>query len=141
MDFIILLKTFHLSEKVADLITFLAEAIGIVVYAFVAGWKLTLVYLSFAPVTILMFNITIQVSRENEKHKILCTNIIGIQITLKFWIYTRQTWYVENSMQAFGIFRISNLIVVFNAVIQINWIFYRLYLWPRLTVLLRWLDN
>lgn len=84
MDFIILLKTFHLSEKVADLITFLAEAIGIVVYAFVAGWKLTLVYLSFAPVTILMFNITIQVSRENEKHKILCTNIIGIQITLKF---------------------------------------------------------
>lgn len=45
----------------ADLITFLAEAIGIVTYALVAGWKLTLVYLSFSPFMVLVFNITVQV--------------------------------------------------------------------------------
>ncbi|CAM4807361.1 unnamed protein product [Rotaria magnacalcarata] len=57
-------------DKVADFISLLARMVGCLVFAFVKGWKLTLVILSAAPLIVLVFNLTIKFSIKYAKRQI-----------------------------------------------------------------------
>jgi hypothetical protein len=46
-----------------DFISLLARMLGAIVYALAIGWKLTLVYLSIAPLIVITFNVTIKVRK------------------------------------------------------------------------------
>jgi ATP-binding cassette subfamily B (MDR/TAP) protein 1 len=59
-----------IGDKVADFLSLLARMIGCLVFAFVKGWKLTLVILSAAPIVILVFNLTIKFSIKYAKEQI-----------------------------------------------------------------------
>jgi hypothetical protein len=48
--------------KVADFTALIARIVGSLAYAFYAGWKLTLVFLSVSPLIIITFNVSVIVS-------------------------------------------------------------------------------
>ncbi|CAF3496524.1 unnamed protein product [Rotaria sp. Silwood1] len=49
-----------MSDKVPDFITLVSRTLGSLVYSFIVGWKLSLVFLSISPLVILTFNLTVK---------------------------------------------------------------------------------
>ena len=55
---------FHLifSEKMPDFISLISRVFGGIIFALVHGWQLTLAFMSFSPLVVLGFNLTIKVN-------------------------------------------------------------------------------
>ena len=49
-----------IGDKVADLLSLVARMLGCLIFSLFKGWKLTLVIMSFSPLAILAFNLTVQ---------------------------------------------------------------------------------
>ena len=53
-----------MSDKAAEFLSSVARVIGCLIFSFIKGWKLTLVFLSIAPFIVIAFNVTMKVCTE-----------------------------------------------------------------------------
>ncbi|UJR07170.1 hypothetical protein I4U23_011458 [Adineta vaga] len=118
-----------MSDKMIEFISSVARAIGCVVFSLIKGWKLTLVFISIAPLIIIAFNITIKsivkfatkeakVCAETNTivHEVLLLDFVAVTNTTVGIIFALAAWYGPYLLRSeCTAYSAGNLIVIFMA--------------------------